>query len=74
MAGPPASRTNLKRRSLVTGETGNLQALHYRQQAARARDLASQANVPSLRSTLEDVAERYDRLADKSEEGRISQS
>ena len=74
MAGPPEGRTNLKRRSRVTSETGKLRALHYRQQAARARDLASQADVPSLRSTLEDVAEQYDRLADKSEEGSTSQS
>lgn len=44
-----------------------LPAEYYRRHAARVRQLASEATTPAIKEHLQDVAQQYERLAERVE-------
>jgi hypothetical protein len=40
---------------------------HYREMAAKLRELARQTHFPSVRKALAGIAKRYDRIADRAD-------
>lgn len=45
--------------------TADRRAQHYREQAAKLRDLAEAERTPTFRASLFEVAAKYERLADE---------
>jgi len=50
-------------------QTPKLRAARFRQEATEIRAIADRAAVPDLKRQLLEIAERYDRLAERAERG-----
>ena len=54
----------------MTEENPTLPAAHCRQQAKDVRSFVERAAVPDIKKQLLEIAERYDRLAERAEKGQ----
>ena len=52
-------------------DTPRMRAARFRQEAGQIRAFANGASVPALRRELLDIAERYERLAERAEKGQV---
>ena len=73
MMSPDRAGSDTKSTVLTNGmaeENPTLRAAHYRQQAKDVRSFAERAAVPDIKKQLLEIAERYDRLAERAEKGQ----